>query len=190
MGYPSTRSEAKATGATHYFTGKPCIRGHVVPRETKGNCTECRKEDWQRDNAKRVGKPKTEASKASGRRYYLRNTELVKARAAARPTEEKQKHRRNHKKRNPELYKALVNSRRRRLKEVTPACQTAEDRQAIREIYASALRMKELTGIKYEVDHQLPINGEDVTGLHVPWNLEILTEAQNQAKNNRTYNDP
>ena len=192
MEYPSfdkcysKRKEAKAAGEAYYYTGKPCIRGHIDLRETKGQCVVCRKEDWQRDNEKRKLKPKTEASKAAGRRYYLRNMELVKARAQARPTEEKQRHRNNHKKANPEVYKVLVNSRRRRLKDATPACQTIEDRKKIREIYATALRMKELTGIKYEVDHQIPIVSDTVCGLHVPWNLEILTETDNLKKSN-TY---
>ena len=42
---PTTRAEAQALGAPQYFTGLPCKRGHIAPRETKGNCTECRRED-------------------------------------------------------------------------------------------------------------------------------------------------
>ncbi len=38
---PKTRAEAKATGATHYFTGEPCKHGHIAPRKTKGACVEC-----------------------------------------------------------------------------------------------------------------------------------------------------
>ena len=186
MEYPSTRKEAQATGATHYFTGIPCKHGHIAPRETKGNCTECRKVEWQASNDKRKLSPKSEASKAAGKRYYRRNTELVKAKAMARPAEKQRQYKKKYKKANPELYKALVNSRRRRLKDCTPACQTAEDRRAIREIYAAALRIKKITGINYEVDHQIPILCDNVCGLHVPWNLEIMTESQNQAKSN-TY---
>jgi hypothetical protein len=186
MEYPSTRAEAKSTGATHYFTGIPCIRGHTAPRETKGNCTECRREDWQKDNNKRKLKPKSEAAKAAGRRYYLRNKELVKTKASARPVEDQRRYKKTHKKRNLEYYKALTNARRRRLKDCTPACQTADDRRKIREIYATALRMKEITGIKYEVDHIVPIISDTVCGLHVPWNLQILTESDNAIKSN-TY---
>lgn len=36
--------EAAAKGARHYFTGKPCIRGHVAPRFVSNTgCTECAK---------------------------------------------------------------------------------------------------------------------------------------------------
>ena len=92
MEYPKTRKEAKQTGAKFYFTGEPCSRGHVALRKTKGSCIECVKEDWVTDNERRKLLPKSEASKASGRRYYERNKEAVKARASARPNEEKKRH--------------------------------------------------------------------------------------------------
>jgi len=40
-----SRQAAHASGATHYFTGKPCAAGHTVPRYVStGNCTQCQKE--------------------------------------------------------------------------------------------------------------------------------------------------
>jgi hypothetical protein len=60
--YPTDRSTAKATDAKYYYTGKPCARGHVALRKTKGACVECMKEDWALDNAKRCEKPKSEAA--------------------------------------------------------------------------------------------------------------------------------
>ena len=43
MNLPASRREALATGASHYFTGKPCKNGHLVPRHVSGNCPECLK---------------------------------------------------------------------------------------------------------------------------------------------------
>jgi len=70
---PKSRGEAKAAGAKYYYTGEPCSRGHIAPRKTKGCCIECMKEDWTTDNARRAGKPKTEASKEAAKRYYEKN---------------------------------------------------------------------------------------------------------------------
>lgn len=42
MNLPSTRKEALAQGLKHYFTGKPCLRGHVVKRYVRNNnCQYC-----------------------------------------------------------------------------------------------------------------------------------------------------
>ena len=42
---PRTRQDAKAVGATQYYTGLPCERGHLSLRATKGTCIACRRED-------------------------------------------------------------------------------------------------------------------------------------------------
>lgn len=34
----------------------------------------------------------------------------------------------------------------------------------------------------YEVDHIIPLHGEHVSGLHVPWNLKVIRREINRAK--------
>jgi hypothetical protein len=185
MEYPKTRKEARETGATHYYTGEPCSRGHIALRKTKGVCVDCMKEDWALDNAKRSLKPKSDAAKAAGQRYYERNKELVIARAAARPNEEKHAHKQKYKEANPELYKALTSVRKRRHREATPPWVTKEQKLEMRNLYLQAQQLTKLTGEKYEVDHKVPLIHPDVCGLHVPWNLVVITKEENLKKSNK-----
>jgi hypothetical protein len=185
MEYQKTRKEAKEQGATHYYTGKPCLRGHIALRKTKGACIECMKEDWAKDNAKRSLKPKSEAAKESGRRYYERNKDAVIARANARPLEEKKLWKKIHKQRNPDYYNALTSLRKRRHKKATPSWLTRKQRVEIKNLYLIAITMTKTTGERYVVDHIVPLLGKDVCGLHVPWNLRVITQDENLKKSNK-----
>lgn len=185
MDYPKTRAEAKAIGATHYFTGQPCNRGHIAPRKTKGVCVECMKEDWAVDNTRRAEKPKSEAAKAAGKRYYQKNRKAVIARAASRPNHAKQAYRNKHKERNPELYKALTSNRRRRHRSATPKWVGVDEKKAIRQMYLEAQRLTKLTGERYVVDHVYPLISDQVCGLHTIKNLRLMTQEENLKKSNK-----
>jgi hypothetical protein len=185
MEYPKTRKEAKALGATHYFTGEPCVRGHVAPRKTKGACVECMREDWTVDNERRKSLPKSDASKAAGLRYYEKNKELVRARASARSPEERRVARRAWKAKNPELVQVSANAWKRRARDASPRWLTAKQKEHISSIYTQARELTRRTGVKHVVDHIIPLRSEVVCGLHVPWNLQILTHIENSVKGNR-----
>jgi 5-methylcytosine-specific restriction endonuclease McrA len=148
------------------------------------------KEDWATDNAKRAEKPKSEASKAAGRRYYEQNREAVKARAASRPSEEKKQHKIRYKEANPELYKALNSVRKRRHRAATPKWVTAEHKQTMRQLYLDAQKLSKLTGERYVVDHIVPLINPEVCGLHVPWNLRVMTQEENLKKSNKLLDTP
>ena len=186
MDYPSTRKEAKILNTKYYFTNKPCIRGHIDLRETnKGICKECRKIEWTKENERRSKLPKSEAAKESARRYYEKNKDLVKARAAARPDEEKNRWKKIHKSNNKEYYNVLNSLRKRRHRLATPKWLTYRQKQDIKALYQQAVTLSTLTGEQYAVDHIVPINGEAVCGLHVPWNLRVITQEENLKKSNK-----
>lgn len=48
-----------------------------------------------------------------------------------------------------------------------------------------AARLTRRTGIVHEVDHIVPLQGENVCGLHVETNLRVITKAANREKSNR-----
>lgn len=59
------------------------------------------------------------------------------------------------------------------------------DLEAMRAIYAEARRLTRETGIPHHVDHDIPLQGKLVSGLHVHNNLQILTGSENSRKRNR-----
>ena len=64
------------------------------------------------------------------------------------------------------------------------ACPKWVDLKAIKDIYDTAAWITATTGVKHDVDHIVPLQGENVCGLHVPWNLQILNRSTNARKSN------
>lgn len=92
-------------------------------------------------------------------------------------------------KNNPEKAKALVANYQRALKQATPPWLSKLDRARIRMMKAHASILTEETGVKMTTDHIVPLQGETVCGLNVPWNMQILTLSENVSKGHRSWPD-
>lgn len=100
-------------------------------------------------------------------------------------------HHRKWKAANPEKYAnmqktwrakhgARYTAMRRSLKsKATPRWLTVNDLAEIEKIYLKA------SELDLDVDHIVPLQGKTVCGLHVPWNLQLLTPTENKIKSNR-----
>jgi hypothetical protein len=175
------RDAARAAGEKWYFTGKPCKRGHIALRQmaNKG-CKECQRENylkWERANSKqrrdekkarRLANPQQAAVVA--KRSREKNRERCLARCRARYYAKRGE------------YIAANKKRKASIKSQTPPW---ADHSLIKQIYIRAAELTDSTGIEHHVDHDIPLRGRVVSGLHVHTNLVIRTRTENMAKYNK-----
>lgn len=91
----------------------------------------------------------------------------------------------NWRKKHPYKNAALASKRANGKLKRTPPWLDELDHQLIQCYYAWSAHLTKTTGIPHEVDHIVPLQGKLVSGLHVPWNLQVLTEDENRLKWNR-----
>jgi 5-methylcytosine-specific restriction endonuclease McrA len=189
MNYPKTRKEAKATGSKYYYTGEPCKHGHIALRKTKGSCVECLKIEWEKGNQTRAEYFKEynrqEEVKDRKNEWYLANKNQVIAASKIIPLHKKAQYKRDWKERNIVWVRADTKARRRKHRKATPPWLTRKQKSEIRQIYQIAITMTNTSGEQYVVDHIVPLRSSDVCGLHVPWNLRVITQEENLKKSNK-----
>ena len=186
---PTTRKEAKKTGSKYYFTGQPCKHGHIAARKTKGACIECLKVEWVKGNETRADYfreyNKREDVKDRKNEWYQENRETVINNAATRPAHVLREYRNAWKANNKTQIRADTKARRRKHREATPPWLTRKQKSEIRQLYQIAISMTQTTGEQYVVDHIVPLRSHEVCGLHVPWNLRVITQEENLKKSNK-----
>jgi hypothetical protein len=157
------RKEALLQGLVTYYTGKPCKNGHDSPkRAINGSCTACEKvknnSEGRQEYMSAYAEKERSRVRAIASKWQQNNKGKVNANTACRHTAKMQRQ---------------------------PSWLTKEDKQYIRCLYQlSAMRSRE-SGIEWNVDHVVPLQGENVSGLHVPWNLQVIPASDNFKKNNK-----
>ena len=176
---PKSRQDAVVHGLNKYFTGKPCKQGHVSLRRTcDSKCCECIKIK----NACAFKANVIDRARRS-RDWLTRNPEkaaIMFKKSNDRPSSKVAK--REWAKAHPHVsafHNALRDARKR---SATPAFANLEK---IKLIYEDAAKITKETGIRHVVDHDVPLAGKHVCGLHVEWNLRVITEAENLSKYNK-----
>lgn len=185
-----SRKDARAAGLTRYFTGAPCKRGHVAERLTSIRaCLLCQKghiKSWCAGH-----KDYFAAAAAKHRRRYPEQAKaaLVRLRGYASDPAKRAAGVARCKKRHPEKYRAIANAvgARYRADKRNAALPwlSAEQRKQILSAYDEAVALTKSTSIRHEVDHIVPLRGKAVSGLHVPWNLQVIPMRENRSKGNR-----
>lgn len=59
------------------------------------------------------------------------------------------------------------------------------EKEAVDYVYYAAKVIEKVYGTKWHVDHIVPLQGENVCGLHVSYNLQLLSPSDNCRKGNR-----
>ncbi len=83
---------------------------------------------------------------------------------------------------NPGLVNAHVAKREAAKIQRMPSWLTQDHLNEIKDLYKNC-------PAGYHVDHIVPLQGKNVSGLHVPWNLRIITAEENLRKGNKICQD-
>lgn len=143
------------------------------------------------------------AAVSQGSKYYYTAEPCAKGHIAPRYTSTfsclvcQYDHFKMRRKSKPEIYRQATNNWKKnnynkvladnsnRRAGIKRACPIWVSKKDIENIYAEAISKTKHTGILHHVDHIIPLHGNGVCGLHVPWNLQILTAEENLKKTNK-----
>lgn len=168
------RAEAKALGLKRYSTGKPCKSGHVAARwAANKSCVECAKGDCARY---RAANPEKVVQYSAT--YRAADPEKLKQLKAKYREDNREKVRQG-KAKYARANRGPCTARGAKYRAAKLQATTAWSHPALLlAIYEQAHELG------FSVDHVIPLNHPLVCGLHVPFNLQLLTKADNSRKHN------
>lgn len=145
--------------------------------------------------ANQHGKPGRKAicipcDKIAGKIYRAKNREKERSRQAEWTKNNREKANARvyrYQKRNPQRASDAASRKYYALKAATPRWLTVGNLVEIKWAYELAKERSLSTGNPHVIDHIIPLQGENICGLHVPWNLQILTRSENSKKGNKVW---
>lgn len=178
------RREAQAEGLETYNTGKPCKHGHRSDRRTSdGACLRCYADQGRRQKIRRKANPGIDSAAAKARYHTDLETsranhrKWAKTRRDADP-EAARAYQRQWRRENRNRANGYAAYERARQLGATPSWLTPAQKEEMIQFYIACPK-------GWHVDHILPLDGPEVCGLHVPWNLQYLPARANRLKGRR-----
>lgn len=171
------------------FQCKDCSRKY---RQENANKISIHGKNYRKLNSEKISdykKKQHQKNKDIKKLEYQQNPEPVKQRMKQYYQKNKQKINKQARKyqiNNPHIINALCAKRHAAKLKATPPWLAEAHYAEIAAFYKQAKEMETKTGIKHHVDHIIPLQGKNVCGLHVSWNLQILTAQENLSKGNKT----
>lgn len=200
-----TRQEAKKLGVSKCF-GSVCNKHLELNgfRWVSGACVACAKNTLNANRAKNKertaaqrqkdykkliqNETNVEKKKLRSKSYYEKTKDVQYAKTQKWLSQNPGKHSvyaaRNRQKHPGAKNADTAKSRAGKLKR-TPVWLSKDDLWLIKEAYILAKQRTKLFGFSWHVDHVIPLRGKSVSGLHVPWNLQVIPAKTNIAKGNK-----
>lgn len=153
-----------------------------VSRNPKKYCSKICKKIVASEYKKQYTEKNKEVIKEKNAEYYLKNKEKINKRNKKyelKNQEKVRKRRKQWRKENPEKQAVHSSNRRARKRNATL---NLDLNSQFNKIYSKRIKLQKNTGIKHNVDHIIPLKNDNICGLHVPWNLQILTFEENMIK--------
>jgi hypothetical protein len=132
-----------------------------------------------------------EKRKAIRKKWRDNNIELarkIEHASSAKNRKQKSAYQVKYRENNPGIAASYCAKRRTYKMDRTPKWLTAAQLNEIEEFYVLAKELQWLSEEPLQVDHIIPLKGKIVSGLHVPWNLQILPRPLNCKKSNNFDN--
>jgi hypothetical protein len=190
MTKPTNRKQAQALGLKTYFTGKPCKRGGIADRRLNGDCL-C---DACLEFTKQLKKKWDVANKHITKAWKEANPEKMAEYKKNWQEKNKEKYKQNlkrWKKDNPAKLLAYMHLRQATVINATPKWYGEFDAFLIQEAALLARMRNTTTGVKWHIDHMIPLRSKTASGFHCWSNIQVIPEALNVRKRNTmTFTKP